>query len=116
MTSQTTGRERLCVQCSGTYRAARATAAYCSATCRKRSQRQTPPTDLRTSGLLHRWLMRRTYAGQIGPTNRRDPRPAVYGLTVPRAMALEDWNRWNPGASMTDEAFQGALNTIGITA
>jgi len=31
-------------------------------------------------------------------------------------MALEDWNRWNPGASMTDEAFQGALNTIGITA
>jgi hypothetical protein len=114
MTTPTTGRERECAQCGSVYRAARASSVYCSATCRKRAQRGAPPVDNRTADLLRRWLLRRSYAGQIGPTNSRDPRPPVFGLTTPRALALEEWNRWNPGASMTDDAFVAMLSGLTI--
>lgn len=114
MTSPTTGRERECAQCGSVYRAARATSVYCSDTCRKRAQRGALPIDNRLADLLRRWLLRRSYAGQIGPTNGRDPRPAIFGLTVPRALAMEEWNRWNPGAAMTDETFQSILSGLSI--
>jgi hypothetical protein len=108
------GRERTCAQCSAVYRAPRASSRYCSDRCRKRAQRGTPDTDGQTLDLLRRWLLRRSYAGQIGPVNRKDPRPAVYALTVPRALALDEWNRWNPGASLTEPAFASSLDRLGI--
>lgn len=108
------GRERTCAQCNATYRSPRNSSLYCNPTCRKRSQRGTEPTDSKSLDLLRRWLLRRTFAGQIGPVNRKDPRPAVYALTVPRAFALEEWNGWNPGASMTSEAFAAALDRMEV--
>lgn len=108
------GRERTCEQCAATYRAPRSTSRFCSPACRKRAHRGTATTDTRTQDLLHRWLLRRSYAGQIGPWNSRNPRRPVYALTFPRALALAEWNGWNPGASMTDEAFASSLATLGI--
>lgn len=109
-----TGRERHCAQCSTAYHAPRATSLYCSPRCRKRAHRGHEDTDSRTLDLLRRWLLRRTYAGKIGPVNGRDPRAPIYALTVPRSLAMEEWNGWNPGASMTDAAFVAALDQLGI--
>lgn len=108
------GRERTCTQCATTYRAPRASSRFCSPACRKRAHRGSATTDVRTTDLLRRWLLRRSYAGQIGPVNCRNPRPPVYALTVHRGLALEEWNSWNPGASMTDEAFASSLDQLGI--
>ena len=108
------GRERTCAQCTATYRAPRATSRYCTPACRKRAHRGTACTEGTVLDLLRRWLLRRSYAGQIGPVNRRDPRPPVYALTVPRGLALEEWNGWNPGASMTDDAFASSLERLGV--
>jgi hypothetical protein len=108
------GRQRTCAQCTATYRAPRATSRYCSPACRKRAHRGTATTDHKSLDFLRRWLLRRTDAGQIGPVNRRDPRARVYALTVPRGLAVEEWNRWNPGASMTDCAFASSLDELGI--
>jgi hypothetical protein len=108
------GRERACAQCNAVYRSPRATSRYCTPKCRKRAHRGTEDTDGKTLDLLSRWLLRRTYAGQIGPTNRRDPRAPVYALTVPRAFALGEWNGWNPGAAMTEEAFASALDRLDV--
>lgn len=109
-----TGRERTCEQCATIYRSPRTTSLYCSAACRKRAHRGAPATNGRTLDLLRRWLFRRSYAGQIGPVNRRDPRPPIYALTVPREVALEEWNLWNPGASMTVDTFASTLERMGI--
>jgi len=108
------GRERICAQCNDTYRAPRVSSLYCSAKCRLRAHRGTEVTEGKTLDLLRRWLLRRNYAGQIGPVNRRDPRPPVYALTVARAFALGEWNGWNPGAAMTEEAFASALDGLAI--
>jgi hypothetical protein len=113
-TTTRAGRERTCAQCSGTYRAPRATSRYCSPRCRQRGHRGASDTDGKTLDLFRRWLLRRTYAGQIGPVNRRDPRPPVYALTVPSAFVLEEWSTWNPGASMTSEAFATALDRLSV--
>jgi hypothetical protein len=109
-----TGRERTCEQCGATYRAPRATSRFCTPACRKRAHRGTAATDQGTLGLLRRWLLRRSYAGVIGPANSRDPRRPVYALTVPRTLALDEWNRWNPGASTTDAALASNLEKLGI--
>lgn len=108
------GRERICAQCTSTYRAPRVSSLYCSAKCRLRAHRGTEVTEGKTLDLVRRWLLRRTYAGQIGPVNRRDPRPPVYALTVSRAFALGEWSGWNPGAAMTEEAFASALDGLAI--
>lgn len=108
------GRERLCAQCSAVYRAPRASSRYCSAKCRQRGHRGTEDADGKTLNLLRRWLLRRTYAGQLGPVNSRDPRPPVYALSVSRSFALEEWNGWNPGAAMTEAAFSAALVRLAI--
>lgn len=108
------GRERTCEQCSSFYRAARATARYCSPVCRKRAHRGSATTDARSLDLLRRWLLRRSYAGKIGPVNSRNPRAPVFALTVPRAVTLEEWNSWNPGAAMTEPAFATSLERLGI--
>jgi len=108
------GRERTCRQCTTIYRAPRATSRFCSPACRKRSHRGSATTNQKSQELLQRWLLRRSYAGQIGPVNRRDPRPPVYALTMPRGLVLEEWNVWNPGASMTESAFASSLNGLGI--
>lgn len=113
-TTARAGRERTCAQCSGTYRAPRATSRYCSDRCRQRGHRGVGDTDGKTLDLLRRWLLRRTYAGQIGPVNRKDPRAPIYALTVPSAFALEEWNGWNPGASMSVDAFSSALHRLGV--
>lgn len=106
------GRERICAQCTTTYRAPRASSLYCSPACRLRSHRGTPSTDGKALDLLRRWLLRRSYAGQIGPVNNRNPRPAVYALTVPRALALNEWNGWNPGAAMSEDEFRQKLKEL----
>lgn len=108
------GRERICAHCSAAYRAPRRSSLYCSAKCRLRAHRGTEDTNSNALDLLRRWLLRRTYAGQIGPANRRDPRAPVYALTVSRAFALGEWNGWNPGAAMTEEAFASALDGLAI--
>jgi hypothetical protein len=110
----TRGRERSCEQCSATYKAPRASSRFCSPACRKRAHRGSAGTDTKTEDLLRRWLLRRSYAGQIGPSNRRDPRRPVYALTVPCQFVLEEWNGWNPGASMTGPAFSKSLERLGI--
>ena len=112
--SASRGRERTCVQCGAPYRSPRNSSLYCSAACRKRAQRGSSTAVGPTLDLLQQWLLRRTYAGKIGPVNRRDPRRAVYALTVPRALASSEWNAWNPGAAMTEEAFARALARLGI--
>jgi hypothetical protein len=114
MTSPPAGRERNCAQCSTTYRAPRATSRYCTPACRKRANRGSPITDRKRLDLLRRWLLRRSYAGQIGPINRRDPRPPIYALSVPREAAWEEWNQWNPGAAMTVGTFASSLDQLGI--
>lgn len=107
------GRTRTCEQCSSTYRAPRSTSRFCTPACRKRAHRGTTTTaHCRTLDLLHRWLLRRSYAGQVGPVNRKDPRRLVYALSVPLGMALEEWNSWNPGASMTEPAFAASLQQL----
>ena len=58
--------------------------------------------------------MHRSYAGQITGANTRNPRPAVFGLTVPTAMAREEWNDWNPEAALTEAAFTARLKAIEI--
>ena len=108
------GRERTCAQCGTLYRAPRATSRFCGDVCRKRNHRGSPTADAKATSLVYRWLLRRGYAGQIGPVNSRDPRRSVYGLTVHRHLALAEWNSWNPGASMTDEAFKDCLRDLGL--
>lgn len=108
------GRERTCAQCGGVYRAPRSTSRYCSDKCRQRGHRGAEGLDSKTLDLLRRWLLRRTYAGQIGPANRRDPRPATYAMTVSRTFALDEWNAWNPGAAITAEVFATALDRLDI--
>jgi len=55
-------------------------------------------------------LLRLGFAGQIGPVNARDPRPAVYGLTVPRSTAYEELRR------LYDRRGWGVLSELEFTA
>lgn len=81
-------REQTCQQCSASYRAQRASSRYCGGTCKKRAQRGVPPVNRQRMSVVLALLLRLSLAGQIGPVNNRDPRPAVYGLTVPRFHAF----------------------------
>jgi len=109
-----TGRERSCAQCRATYRAPRSSSRFCSTACRVRHHRDGPPSDIPADGLFYELLNRLGYAGQIGPVNRKDPRPPVYGLTVPRAHAVAEWNSRYPEAAMADAVFKKRLKDRGI--
>ena len=109
------GTPRTCQQCATSYRAPRATSRYCAAPCRLKAHRGVTPSAPKETDLLRRWLVHRSYAGQINAANKRNPRPAVYGLTVPTDMAREEWNDWNPEAALSETAFITRLKAIEIT-
>lgn len=108
------GTERTCQQCATTYRAPRTTSRYCADSCRKRASRGVTPSAPKETDLLRRWLVHRSYAGQINAANKRNPRPAVYGLTVPDDLARGEWNEWNPEAALSEAAFKARLKAIEI--
>ena len=110
----TPGTERTCLQCATPYRAPRATSRYCAPPCRLKAHRGATPSTPKETDLLRRWLLGRSYAGQITGANKRNPRPPVFGLTVPTAMAREEWNDWTPDAPLSEAAFNDRLKAIEI--
>jgi len=135
----TLGREQSCKQCGSTYRAKRSTSVFCSTACRNQAFRGAEPSTPDADDILLKRLTFIGVLGQIGPVNSRDPRPATYGLTVPRSYALAEYNdRYNrpTGLSpkqasmtlaealaaktvkhrpdMTDTEFLSALRRLGI--
>jgi hypothetical protein len=89
----TLGRDQTCEQCGSVYKAQRSTSRFCGDTCKKRGQRGVDP---RADEIMLKRLTAMGMVGKIGPVNSRDPRPARYGLTVPRSYALAELNdRYN---------------------
>ena len=117
MTTAATGREQPCAHCGMVYRAKRASSRFCSDRCKKRDQRGAAPTSQIGSSLIFTLLLRLGFAGQIGPVNRRDPRPAVYGLTVPRSHAFDElrglFDRKGWGV-LTEAGFAADLKANGV--
>jgi hypothetical protein len=133
--ARTVGREQSCDQCGATYRARRSTSRYCTPACRQRAHHGSPGSSPEKANTVHGWLLRRGFAGKIGPVNRRDPRPAIYGLTVPRSHALAEFNHEHrapimrpgeyrlslrdalarePRQAMTDTELVAVLKALGI--
>ena len=92
-----------CHQCGTTYHAHRSTSRFCSPVCRLRNHRKPAPAR---PDVLRAWLLRRSFAGRVGPT--------TVALTVPLALALGDWNEWNPNAALTAEGFRARLKELAI--
>jgi hypothetical protein len=93
----------VCEQCGITYHAQRSTSRFCSAACRLRHHRRAPREH---RDLLRQWLLRRSYAGQVGA--------GKVALTVPPDVALADWNEWNPGAALGLADFRARLKRLSI--
>ena len=100
------GTPRTCQQCSASYKAPRATSRYCAAPCRLKAHRGVTPSAPKETDLLRRWLVHRSYAGQINA--------ASYGLTVPNDMARGEWNDWSPEPALSETAFLQRLKAIEI--
>jgi hypothetical protein len=49
-----------------------------------------------------------------GQVNSKDPRPPVYGLTVPRSTALAELNGRFPSAFMSEGEFRLELKALGF--
>lgn len=92
------GREQSCVQCSRVYRAARASARYCSPACRLKAHRGVPDAaavaktgkatrDPSTFTIIGKVLVKVGMAGMVARELGGLP---VYGLTVPSAQALHE--------------------------
>lgn len=64
------------------------------------------PSALKETDLLRRWLVHRSYAGQINA--------ASYGLTVPNDTARGEWNDWSPEPALSETAFLTRLKAIEI--
>lgn len=116
------GRERTCTQCGAIYRSPRNTSRFCSASCRKKAHRGTPPTGGPKAGpenfsIIGKALYLAGYVGRIGPTFDRDKSPPVYALLVPFEHALDElsfqFNRKGWGY-VSREEFTEALKRDGI--
>lgn len=79
-----------CGSCGVTFRASRSDARFCSQRCRQRVRRK--PRDFR-GGLIAKALRTsRLLVGKVAPSYSIGSRPPVYGLLVPRAVALAELN------------------------
>lgn len=104
----TMGREQTCKQCRTAYQAVRSTSLFCSDTCRQRARRGVAPTNPDADTILFKRLVHLGLLGCIGPVNCKDPRPAIYGLLVPRSYALAEYNaRYNRPTAISPK--QGSM-------
>lgn len=114
-----TGRERSCTQCATIYRAQRSTSSYCSTSCRKKSNRGTPPKALgpKQWSPITKALHKVGYVGITGPVSNRINAPATYALTVPPEHAYGElsyhFNRKGWGC-VSQEEFGEALRLDSI--